>query len=361
MEYEEERPNIIIDNGTSKCKVGFSNEDEPKFYFPNIIENNENVFLFGNEAYESETFKYPIENGTIIDWNGMEKIWDYIFTNKLRVDPSEHNVMITEKSLNPKNNKEKISQIMFENFEVSGLYIANPAVLSLLSTGRFTGFVIDSGESITNFVPIFEGYSLPNSMIKIDLAGKDITDYLIKILEQEIGATFKTFKDKKITSTNIKENTCYVALDFEKEKTIYKPMTYKMPDGKEITIKDQRFRIPEILFHPEICGKYFDGIAQNCINSINKSDNDLKRDLYKCIYLSGGSTLFSGFPERLTKEIQILAPEMKYKLKVLADPNRIFSSWIGGAILSISSFDSMWITRDEYNENGTSIIHKKCF
>ena len=187
---------------------------------------------------------------------------------------------------------------------------------------------------------------------------------MMKILEYEYevkGVKFETINEKKLISKNIKENTCYVALDFEKEKTNYKSMTYKMPDGKEINIKDQRFRIPEILFYPEICGKYIDGIAQNCYNSINKSDNDLKRDFYSGIYLSGGSTLFQGLPERLTKEIQILAPEMKHKLRVIADPKRNYTSWIGGAILSISSFDSMWITIDEYNENGTSMLYRKCF
>ena len=371
---EENNCHIIIDNGTNEVKAGFSKEEVPKIVFPNIllIKCDEfqikDYFVF-NYSYDNIeidkdfdlNLKYPIENGTVTDWNDMEKIWDKAF-EKLGVSPSEYNVMITENSLNTKINREKISEIMFENFDVPGLYITNPAVLSLISSGRFSGIVIDSGEGITSFVPIFDGYSLQNSKLRMDLAGKDITDYLVKNLE-ESGVSFNTLVQKKIISKLIKEKTCYVAFDFEKEKNNYKSMTYEMPDGKLINVKDERFRAPEILFHPEMSGKYFGGIHQFCCDSINKSDVDLKKDLYNCIYLSGGSTLFSGLSERLTKEIQKIAPEiMKYKVRVIADTERKYSAWIGGALLSSdSNFDSMWITRDEYNEDGPSIIHKKCF
>ena len=371
---EDNKPNIIIDNGTGYCKAGFSGEEGPRAVFPSLIGRPKNPgimvgaekrdFFVGLQAEEKRgilDLKYPIEHGIIQDWNDMEKIWDHTFTTELRVDPSEHNVMITEALMNPKINRVKMSQIMFETFNVPGLYIANSSVLSLYSAGKFTGITVDSGEGVTQFVPIFDGCSLPFSILKMDLSGRSVTKYLIKILE-EVGISLTTSFEKEIAK-EIKEKTCYVALDFEQEKTNYQEMEYEMPDGTVIKVKDQRFRAPEILFHPEMIGEEAGGIDQKCYDSINKSAIDLRKDLYQCIILSGGTTMFSGFPERLTKEIKNLAPEaMKNNVKVIAVPERKYSVWIGGSILSsISTFNSMWITRDEYNESGASIVHRKCF
>ena len=372
---EDNKPNIIIDNGTGYCKAGFSGEEGPRAVFPSLIGRLKNPgirimvgedkrdFFVGLQAVEKMgilNLKYPIEHGIIQDWNDMEKIWDYTFTTELRVDTSEHNVMLTEAVMNPKINREKMSQIMFEYFNVPGLYIANSSVLSLYYVGKFTGVAVDSGEGVTQFVPIFDGCSLPFSILKMDLGGRSVTNYLIKILEKEISLT--TDAEKEIAKY-IKEKTCYVALDFEQEKTNYQEMKYEMPDETVIKVKDQRFRAPEILFHPEMIGEEAGGIDQKCYDLINKSDIDLRKDFYQCIVLSGGTTMFSGFPERLTKEIKNLAPEkMKNNVKVIAVPERKYSVWNGGSILSsISTFGSMWITRDEYNESGASIVHRKCF
>ena len=369
-----DKPNVIIDNGTGYCKAGFSGEEGPRAVFPAIVGRPKNVaimagaenkdFYVGLQAEEKRgilNLKYPIEHGIVNDWDDMEKVWEHTFTNELRVSPEEHNVMLTEAPMNPKGNREKMATIMFESFNVPGLYIAIQAVLSLYSAGKFTGIVCDSGDGVTHFVPIFDGYALPHSILRMDLAGRDITDYLIKLLN-EVGVSLTTTAEREIAK-DIKEKTCYVALDFEEEKKNYKEMSYEMPDGTVIKVKDQRFRVPEILFHPENCGKEAGGIDQKCYDSINKSDIDVRKDLYQCIVLSGGTTMFSGLPERLTKDVKALAPEsMKNNVKVIAVPERKYSVWIGGSILSsISTFGSMWITKDEYQESGTSIVHRKCF
>ena len=369
-----DKPNVIIDNGTGHCKAGFSGEEGPRAVFPAIIGRPKNpglmvgaenkdfyVRLQAEEKRGILNLKYPIEHGIVNDWDDMEKVWEHTFTNELRVTPEEHNVMLTEAPMNPKVNREKMATIMFESFNVPGLYIAIQAVLSLYSAGKFTGIVADSGDGVTHFVPIFDGYALPHSILRMDLAGRDITDFLIKLLN-EVGVSLTTTAEREIAK-DIKEKTCYVALDFEEEKKNFKEMSYEMPDGTVIKVKDQRFRVPEILFHPEMCGKEAGGIDQKCYDSINKSDIDVRKDLYQCIVLSGGTTMFSGLPERLTKDVKALAPEsMKNNVKVIAVPERKYSVWIGGSILSsISTFGSMWITKDEYQESGTSIVHRKCF
>jgi len=374
MAEDDAKPNIIIDNGSGYCKAGFSGEEGPRAVFPAIVGRPKNPgimvgaekkdFFVGLQAEEKRGIlhlAYPIEHGIVTDWNDMEKIWDHTFTNELRVTPEEHNVMLTEAPINPKHNREKMAQIMFETFNVQGLYIAIQAVLSLYSAGKFTGIVCDSGDGVTHMVPIYDGYSLPHCVLRMDLAGRDITDYLIKILN-EVNVSLTTSAEREIAK-DIKEKVCYIALDPETEINEVKEMSYEMPDGTVIKVKDQRFRAPEILFHPEQCGKEPGGVDQKCFDSINKSDIDVRKDLYQCIVLSGGTTMFSGLPERLTKEIKALAPEsMKNNVKVIAVPERKYSVWIGGSILSsISTFGCMWITREEYNESGPQVVHRKCF
>jgi actin len=374
-----DKPHLIIDNGSGYCKAGFSGDEGPTAVFPCIVGrpkvpgimvgSEQKDYFVGHQAEEKRgilILKYPIEHGIVEEWDDMEKIWEHTFTNELRVTPEEHNVMLTEAPLNPKANREKMTQIMFETFNVPGLYIAIQAVLSLYSAGKFTGIVNDSGDGVTHLVPIFDGYALPHSILRINLAGRDLTDYLVKILSER-GYHLTTSAEREIVK-DLKEKVCYVALDYEEELAqiksgTSKDVTYEMPDGAIITVGSERFRCPEVLFQPNHIGKEFLGIHQQTYDSILKSDVDVRKDLYQNIVLSGGTTLFPGLPERLTKEVQKLAPQtMASKVKVIAVPERKYCVWIGGSILSsISTFSCMWITKDEYNDSGPQVVHRKCF
>ena len=321
-------------------------------------------YYVGQQAEEKRGIlhlNYPIQDGIVNNWDDMEKVWEHCFTNELRCSPEEHKVMLTEAPLNPKENREKMATIMFETFNVPGLYVAIQAVLSLYSAGKFTGIVDDSGDGVTHFVPIYDGYSLPHAVVRMDLAGRKLTEFMFKIL-RELGINFTTSAEKEIVK-DIKEKCCYVALDYEEELKSVQEMKYELPDGVVVTIKDQRIRCPEALFKPELVGYEPGGIDKRLYESIQKCDIDIRKDLYPTIVLSGGSTMYEGLPERLQKEVKALAPEsMKEQVKVIAVPERKYAVWIGGSILSsISTFDSMWITKDEYNESGATIVHRKCF
>jgi actin len=361
---------LVIDNGSRMCKAGFAGAEAPRSVFPPVVRDpmysgqGRDVYV-GDAACARRSIlslNYPITRGRVTNWDAMEKIWHHTFDNELRVDPAEHPILLTEATLTRKWDREKMTQVQFETFNVPSFYVALQPVLALFSSGRATGIVLDVGDGLSQAVPVYEGVSMPHASIPLPLAGSDLTAWLQTILDWR-GCTWTTDSEREAVRA-IKEKVGYVALDYEAE--LQKAGTdcnvrYILPDGSEIELANERFRCPELLFKPSFNGFEFDGIDRTLFDSIMKCGFDLRKGLYANIVLSGGTTMFNGLPERIEKEIVALAPATM-NVKVVAAPERRCGAWIGGSILaSLSTFSQMVITREEYNDAGASIVHRKCF
>ena len=375
-------PTLVIDNGSGMIKAGFGGDDSPRAVFPSVVGNLKHQAMvctaakafvkdafIGDEAQSKRNIlaiKYPIEKGIITNWDNMEKIWHHTFHNELRITPEEikdHSVILTEPPLNPSTKGEKMTQIMFETFNFPAIYVANQAVLSLTASGRHTGLVLDSGFGVTHIVPIYFGHALPHATLTLDFGGRELTNYMMKILN-ETGYAFAHY-ERDIVS-DIKEKLCYVALDFEQEiknahTYSWLEKTFTLPDRHDVTITNERFRCPEALFQPSILYIESFGISEAIWNSIMKCHVDIRKDLRTNIVLSGGNTLYPGIANRIQREISALAP-CNDKIMIIAPPDRKYSTWIGGSVLATQSFfQQICISKQDYEECGPGIVHRKCF
>lgn len=307
-----------------------------------------------------------IEHGIVKDWSEMEKVWHHTFFDALRINPEDQACVVSEAPMNPKKNRERMVEMLFEKFSCPAAYIVIQAVMSLYSSGRTTGTVVDSGDGVTHTVPVYEGFALPHAIQRLDLAGRDLSEYMIKILHDS-GHNMTSSSEKDIVR-EMKETTCYVCkgdwkteMQSAKEHPTEFEKIYSLPDGQKVALGSERFRVPEVMFDPMIAGRELPGLHQSIYRCIQDCDIDLRKDLLKNIVLSGGNTMFPGIAERLESELKALAPQ-KINVKVIANPQRRYLVWMGASILTrLSSFQNLLITKAEYDSVGPAIVHSKCF
>ncbi|KAK4722195.1 hypothetical protein R3W88_012428 [Solanum pinnatisectum] len=274
----------------------------------------------------------------------MEELLHYTFYDELCVAPEEHSILLTEAPFNPKANREKMTQVMFETFNVPAMYVENQAVLSLLANGRTNGIVVDSGDTVSHTIPVYEGHAISNAISSLNLGGRHLTEYLVKQTESYYHLAM--IASASLIVCDMKERIAYVALDFEQEIDKAKKCSKSVEKGYEVSghiinIGAERFHCPEALFQPSLVGMEATGIHEKAYNSIMRCNVEIRKDLFANIVLSGGSTLFSGLVKRMTKEITALAPSHT-KIKVFAPPERKYSTWIGGSVLaSLSNFQQV--------------------
>ncbi|XP_019367204.1 PREDICTED: actin-related protein T2-like [Gavialis gangeticus] len=368
-------PAAIFDNGSGLCKAGLSGEIGPRHVIPSITGHpkakasvlgaDQKEHYVGEEAREKQdvlSLKYPIERGIITSWDKVEKLWKHVYDHKLCIKAFERPVLMTEIPMNPAENREKLTQLMFERFRVPAFYLSVQSILSLYASARVTGMVIDSGHGVTHTVPVYEGYCLPHAVSMLDIAGKDITEYFTKLLLKTEPWLAK-LPEKSIVE-DIKEKLCYVAPEPHQER-VRRPeeirKEYRLPDGAEVRIGSALFQAPEILFEPNNVGNAGPGLLKMISQSVTKCDSSIRSALYGNVVLSGGSSLFPGLDERIFKELEYQVPK-GVPIKIIAPAERWFSSWIGASIItSLSSFKQMWVTAADYKEFGPSVVQRRCF
>ncbi|ELK13589.1 actin-related protein T3 [Pteropus alecto] len=365
---------VVIDNGSGVIKAGLAGSREPQFVYPHIIGRAKGKsyaaegaleLCVGDEAQprrSSLSISYPVERGLVTSWGDTEITWKHIYDHNLKLKPCDGPVLITEPALNPLANRQQITEVFFEQLGVPAFYMSIQGVLALFAAGFTTGFVMNSGAGVTQCVPIFEGYCLPHGVQQLNLAGLDLTNYLMRLLKDH-GIMLLSAEDRKIV-VDIKETSCYVAMNYEEERA-KKPASiekvYQLPDGKIIKLHNQLFQCPEALFSPSLMNLETPGIDKMCFSSIMKCDTDLRNSFFSNIVLAGGSTLFPGLEKRLVKDIAKVVPA-NTSVQVIAPPERKISVWMGGSILaSLSAFQDMWITAAEFKEVGPNIVHQRCF
>ncbi|KAL4688787.1 hypothetical protein H8959_005039 [Pygathrix nigripes] len=204
-------PACVVDCGTGYTKLGYAGNTEPQFIIPSCIAIKESAkvgdqaqrrvmkgvddldFFIGDEAIEKPT--WPIRHGIVEDWDLMERFMEQVIFKYLRAEPEDHYFLLTEPPLNTPENREYTAEIMFESFNVPGLYIAVQAVLALAAswTSRqvgertLTGTVIDSGDGVTHVIPVclmHEAMSVKDYILRF--ANPDFTQPISEVVDEVI-------------------------------------------------------------------------------------------------------------------------------------------------------------------------------
>uniref|UniRef100_A0A914WNG1 Actin-related protein 2 n=1 Tax=Plectus sambesii TaxID=2011161 RepID=A0A914WNG1_9BILA len=382
---------IVVDNGSGFVKCGYAGSNFPTHIFPSvvgrpIVRSSQKVgnieikdLMVGEECTQLRHMldvSYPMENGIVRNWDDMGHVWDHTFgPEKLDIDPKDCKLLLTEPPLNPHSNREKLFQVMFEQYGFQSVYVAVQAVLTLYAQGLLTGIVVDSGDGVTHICPVYEGFALNHLTKRLDIAGRDVTKYLIKLLLLR-GYAFNHSADFE-TVRQLKEKLCYVAYDVEQEQRLALDTTvlvepYTLPDGRVVRVGGERFEAPEVLFQPHLINVERAGLSEMLFNVIQSADIDTRLEFYKHIVLSGGTTMYPGLPSRLERELKQLYLDrvlkgnteafQKFKIRIEAPPRRKHMVFLGGAVLAHLMRDrdqDFWISRQEYEENGLQYCMKK--
>ena len=362
---------IVIDIGTSSIKAGLSGQEKPSLVFPNyfgemkysksvgILKEDDKKKRIGKDCdkyFGVIKLKYPLTHGVFNDDKDIEIIFDHIYSNldMSITEIKEHPVLIAEPLLNPQQNRQKIAKLLFDKYKIEHLFFASQPILSLFSTSSTSGAVLESGDGVTQSCIIYEGYTIPGSYKRINLGGKEVTEYLQYLLNRK-GYNLNNSDGFQITK-KIKEELCEV-YPIEKNNNL-ENKNYTLPDDSIIEIGEERRLAPEILFNPLLREYEYPGMHEMLSESINKTNYDLKLQLYASILLSGGNTNIKGMKERIYKEIKKIAPK-NAKVRLHTPSNPEYCSWIGGNIISsLEISKEMWISQNEWMEKG-DILHTR--
>lgn len=418
---------LVFDIGHFTFRAGYAGEDSPKADIPTtvgVVEEQipEPMDVDGNSSANNTSEscsqkKYYIDttsihvarkgmemssflkDGMIEDWDLFEKVLDYVYSKHIKSEPHLHPVLMSEASWNARAKREKLTELMFEKYNIPAFFLAKNAVLAAFANGRSTGIIVDSGASQTSAVPVHDGYVLTQAIVKSPLAGDFITlqcknymeennievvpPYMIASKEAvnegeapkwgkksnlpEVTKSWNNYMVKEVLQDFQSSVLQVCDTQYEKDAVDTMPtIHYEFPNGYNQDFGSERFQIPEALFDPSnikgIPGGTM-GVAQVVTTSVGMCDIDVRPSLYGSVIVTGGNTLIQGFTDRLNRDLSAKTPP-SMRLKVISSngtAERRFGSWIGGSILaSLGTFQQMWISKQEYDEGGKTQVERKC-
>lgn len=363
------------------------------------------------------------KDGLIEDWDLLEQLLDFTFERQLRANASDHPLMFSECPWNTKAKRETLTELLFEKYKVPALYLAKSAVLSAFASGRSTALVVDGGASSMSVTPVYDGYVLYDGIRRSPLAGHGLSDRFVDMLEKKkeipivphyrvksksaVGeaeaAVFVAREHPGLTESFIKYSKRDVVLDFQSMAgrvaspsyntdllTTLPTTSHEFPNGYHDSFGLERYDVSELLFDPQKAERDAATAVQDAEmatgaggasggavpegsrgvhhlirESVDSCDIDIHNNMWTSIVLTGGTTLYDGFVDRLTSELaKPTHSPVSAKVKILQQMNgaqRQFSPWVGGSILaSLGSFQQMWVSREEYEESGKGVVEKKC-
>lgn len=418
---------LVFDVGSCSFRAGYAGEDSPKADVPtymgvledsNKSENemetdqtatdaaaqppNRKYFIGTNSLHvprDNMEVSSPLKDVMIEDWDMFENLVDHVYKRHIRSDSSLHPVLMSEASWNTRLKREKLTELMFEKYDIPAFFLCKDAVLSAFAHGRSTGLVIHSGSNLTSAIPVHDGYVLQQAIVKSPLAGDFVTaqsrqlfeemnfevipPYMIASKEAVKDGEAAVFTKKNINNMSRSFHNYMskqIIHDFQAsvlqvsdgpfDDSLFGSIPtvhYEFPNGFNYSFGVERFRICEGLFDPSnvkgIEGNSAMGVTQVATTSIGMCDIDIRPGLFSSVIVTGGNTLLHGFVERLNRELVSKAPPSA-RLKIISNnstSDRRFSSWIGGSILaSLGSFQQMWISKQEYEEQGKTCVERKC-
>ncbi|KAJ2997928.1 hypothetical protein HDV02_005023 [Globomyces sp. JEL0801] len=334
---------LVFDFGSSLSKVGYAGEDSPKTVLPSYVgqvndpSNTKTKVLGINQIYKSRQNMEIISpfdhDGLVNNWEAFENLWDYTYSDVLRVESKDHPLMFANRSWDTKANREKLCELAFEKYDTPGFYLGRSAVLSAFAAGRATALVIDSGASTTSVVPVFDGYVVKKAVQKAPIGGNYVSHQVKQYLRHmNVDLTPQCLIDQRLPVDTAQ------------------PPQFQRKDFTGITSSFVDFSIEATL--PQSVT-----IPQLIAASIGACDAELQTILHTNAVLSGGGTLMPGFSDRVFHELQRASPGGRIKIQAAGSASdRKFGPWIGGSILaSLGSFHQLWISKSQYEEIGSGV------
>lgn len=374
MRTPEKQSVVVVDPGSDTLKAGFAGDEQPALICRDLIfkadnkdvENGRNIRAVDIELpghrYCHVKEVHPVEQGIVVDWDVMQDVYEKTF-EKLELNSEDHKVFIAESPLNPNYMREKLTEVMFELFDVQALYLKDTSALSLLSYGLTTGTVLESGDSSTYTSIVYEGNLIKNTIPKTFYAGRSLTYYLSKLIADSKAKTYSV--DPLQFSKAIKEKLVFVSEDYEADlklakSTDFYEREYILPGGETVKLNEERLMVGEGLFTPELFRCSCPGLHLQLERTLNLAEEDVKKSACKNIVLSGGNTMFSGITMRLQIEMNKIFPaNLGVKVKEIPHSERHYASWKGGSVMA-SSDDLKWLTRQTYFEQGPAVVNHIC-